>query len=196
MFWACHFKVQQCPNFSQGYGGQETYARRYSFKPSFNLPPNIRTMAGDTRDENQPPTRAPPPGATEPPDHVKIPNKVYEVFHSQPQSANTLPEGSGQNTAGGRERPPAITDAVKTIKLEDFKKVHMYPCVRESLLMGIGSGFGIGGIRALWGGTFSCASIEEPLLRPLSYSSYTESCELGSGNICLCFIRQLRILFV
>ncbi|KAH8777197.1 hypothetical protein BGZ57DRAFT_761631, partial [Hyaloscypha finlandica] len=93
----------------------------------------------------------PPPGATEPPDHVKTPNKVYEVFHSQPQSANALPEGSGQNTAGGRERPPAITDAVKTIKLEDFKKVHMYPCVRESLLMGIGSGFGIGGIRALWG---------------------------------------------
>ncbi|PMD67596.1 uncharacterized protein K444DRAFT_515054 [Hyaloscypha bicolor E] len=108
-------------------------------------------MAGDTRDENQSPTRGPPPGASEPPDHVKTPNKVYEVFHSPPQSANALPEGSGQNTAGGRERPPAITDAVKTIKLEDFKKVHMYPCVRESLLMGIGSGFGIGGIRALWG---------------------------------------------
>jgi hypothetical protein len=132
---------------------------------SLNLPPNIRTMAGDTRDENQSPTRRPPPGATEPPDHVKTPNKVYEVFHSPPQSANALPEGSGQNTAGRRERPPAITDAVKTIRLEDFKKVHMYPCVRESLLMGIGSGFGIGGIRALWGGTFSCASIEEPSLR-------------------------------
>jgi hypothetical protein len=30
----------------------------------------------------------------------------------------------------------------------------MYPCVRESLLMGIGGGFGMGGVRALWGGMF------------------------------------------
>jgi len=121
-------------------------------------------MAGDTRDSNQSTPRGPPPGAVEPPDHVKTPNKVYEVFNSPPPSANALPEGSGQNTAGGRERPPAITDAVKTIKLEDFKKVHMYPCVRESLLMGIGSGFGIGGIRALWGGMFSSARVKELLL--------------------------------
>jgi cytochrome c oxidase assembly protein subunit 20 len=117
-------------------------------------------MAGDTRDSNQSTPRGPPPGAVEPPDHVKTPNKIYEVFHSPPQSANALPEGSGQNTAGGRERPPAITDAVKTIKLEDFKKVHMYPCVRESLLMGIGGGFGIGGIRALWGGMLFSFPVE------------------------------------
>ena len=121
-------------------------------------------MAGDTRDSNQSTPRGPPPGVVEPPDHVKTPNKIYEVFNSPPPSANALPEGSGQNTAGGRERPPAITDAVKTIKLEDFKKVHMYPCVRESLLMGIGGGFGIGGIRALWGGMFSSVLIEELLL--------------------------------
>jgi hypothetical protein len=30
----------------------------------------------------------------------------------------------------------------------------MYPCVRESLLMGIGGGFGMGGVRALFGGMF------------------------------------------
>ena len=40
------------------------------------------------------------------------------------------------------------------MRLEDFKQVHMYPCVRESLLMGIGGGFGVGGVRALWGGEF------------------------------------------
>jgi cytochrome c oxidase assembly protein subunit 20 len=110
-------------------------------------------MAGDTRDSNQLTPRGPPPGAIEPPEHVKSP-KIYEVFHSPPSNANALPEGSGQNTAGGRQQAPALTDAVKTVKLEDFKKVHMYPCVRESLLVGIGSGFGIGGIRALWGGRF------------------------------------------
>jgi cytochrome c oxidase assembly protein subunit 20 len=128
----------------------------------FKLPSvfNIGTMAGDTRDSNPLTPRGPPPGATEPPEHVKTP-KVYEVFHSPPQNANALPEGSGLNTAGGHERPPALADAVKTIKLEDFKKVHMYPCVRESLLMGIGGGFGIGGIRALWGGMFFSMSVEK-----------------------------------
>ena len=50
---------------------------------------------------------------------------------------------------------PKLGDVVKTVRLEDFKQVYMYPCVRESLLMGIGGGFGIGGVRALWGGTFS-----------------------------------------
>jgi cytochrome c oxidase assembly protein subunit 20 len=109
-------------------------------------------MAGDTRDGTHSPPRGPPPGVNEPPEHVKTPNKVYEVF-SAPPSANALPEGSGQNTAGGHEATPSLTEAIKTVRLGDFKQVHMYPCVRESLLMGIGGGFGIGGIRALWGCT-------------------------------------------
>jgi cytochrome c oxidase assembly protein subunit 20 len=109
-------------------------------------------MAGDTRESSSSPSsRGPPPGALEPPEHVKTPNKIYEVFDAPP-SANALPEGSGQNTAGSREPAPSLGDAIKTVRLGDFKQVHMYPCVRESLLMGIGGGFGIGGIRALWGG--------------------------------------------
>lgn len=108
------------------------------------------TMADDTREPNTP--RVPPAGATEPPSHVKTPNKVYEVFNAPPPSANALPEGSGQNTAGSREPVPTLGDAIKTVRLGDFKQVYMYPCVRESLMMGIGGGFAMGGIRALWGG--------------------------------------------
>ncbi|KAF4627797.1 hypothetical protein G7Y89_g10357 [Cudoniella acicularis] len=109
-------------------------------------------MAGDTRDSQTPiPPRGPPPGATEPPEHVKTPNKIYEVFSAPPPNANALPEGSGQNTAGGREKNPGLADAIKTVRVEDFKQVHMYPCVRESLLTGIGGGFAMGGVRALWG---------------------------------------------
>ncbi|KAH8687112.1 hypothetical protein BGZ60DRAFT_425039 [Tricladium varicosporioides] len=110
-------------------------------------------MAGDTRDSQAASStlRDPPPGATEPPEHVKTPNKIYEVFSAPPANANILPDGSGQNTAGGREKNPGLTDAIKTVRFEDFKQVHMYPCVRESLLTGIAGGFGMGGIRALWG---------------------------------------------
>jgi cytochrome c oxidase assembly protein subunit 20 len=107
-------------------------------------------MAGDTRDPDPTSPRGPPPGATAPPDHVKSP-KVYEVFHAPP-NANALPEGSGLNTAGVHTEVPTLADAVKTVRLEDFKQVHMYPCVREALLNGIGGGFAISGIRALFGG--------------------------------------------
>ncbi|KAG0647191.1 Cytochrome c oxidase assembly [Hyphodiscus hymeniophilus] len=110
-------------------------------------------MAGDTRDHlrSDPAPRGPPPGEKAPPTHITSgAPKVYEVFNVPP-SANALPEGSGQNTAGANQPTPKIGDVVKTVKLEDFKKVYMYPCVRDSLLMGIGGGFGMGGVRALWG---------------------------------------------
>ena len=107
-------------------------------------------MAGDTRDTSHTPIRGPPPGATLPPEHVKD-AKVYEVFHA-PGNANALPEGSGQNTAGGKLPNPSLGEAVKTVRLGDFKQIHMYPCVRESLLTAIGGGFAVGGIRALLGG--------------------------------------------
>lgn len=99
----------------------------------------------DKPTDSNPVPRGPPPGATEPPAHVSQP-KVYEVFN-----ANALPDGSGQNTAGSRSNP-GLMDAIKTVKLEDFKEVHKYPCVRESLLTGIGAGLGMGGIRAIFRG--------------------------------------------
>ncbi|KAL3426339.1 hypothetical protein PVAG01_03129 [Phlyctema vagabunda] len=107
-------------------------------------------MADDTRDSERPIPRGPPPGETAPPDHVKQP-KIYEVFNAPPSSANALPEGSGQNTAGGRAEALSLSSAIKTVRLEDFKQVYMYPCVRESLLYGIGGGFAMGGVRALLG---------------------------------------------
>ena len=126
--------------------------------PNSHSPPpplsTITTMAGDTRDPARDPTisRSFPPSSSPPP---SPPPKTYETFSTPPQSANILPESSGQNTAGSPSHKPlpSLAEAVKTVRLEDFKQVHMYPCVRESLLLGIGAGFGVGGVRALLGGT-------------------------------------------
>ncbi|TGO14697.1 hypothetical protein BTUL_0049g00060 [Botrytis tulipae] len=107
-------------------------------------------MADDTGNSNST-LRGPPPGATSPPDHVKTPNKVYEVFHTPPENANALPDGSGQNTAGAHKETPTLGAAVKTVRWQDFSQVHMYPCARESFLTGIGGGFAMGGIRAIFG---------------------------------------------
>lgn len=58
------------------------------------------------------------------------------------------------NTAGGSIRETSVLEAAKTIKLRDFKELHKKPCARDSFLVGIGAGFGVGGIRAVIGGWF------------------------------------------
>lgn len=75
------------------------------------------------------------------------------VEGSRPQNANLLPGGT-MNTAGGNIRETSILEAAKTIKLRDFKELHKKPCARDSFLVGIGAGFGVGGIRAVIGGRF------------------------------------------
>ena len=68
-----------------------------------------------------------------------------------PSNANALP-GAGLNTAGGSVQHAGLWDAVKSIRLSDFKEVHKKPCVRDSFLLGMGAGFGVGGFRAIMGG--------------------------------------------
>ena len=75
-----------------------------------------------------------------------------------PDNANALP-GGNLNTAGGKVKDANVADALKTVKLEDFKEVHKKPCVRDALLPGIGVGFAVGGIRAIMGGTFATISV-------------------------------------
>ncbi|POS83853.1 hypothetical protein EPUL_004022, partial [Erysiphe pulchra] len=104
--------------------------------------------------------------------NLKPTTKTYETFNTPPPNANALPEGSGQNTAGalGRQEVPSLLEAIKTVRWQDFKQVHMYPCTKDSLIVGIASAFGMGGIRAVFGasipkaanwavGTFAVAAI-------------------------------------
>ena len=93
-------------------------------------------MAADTRKEPEPKPAGSP--------------KTYASF-TPPESANALPGGS-LNTAGGRMPNGSITEIAKSITLEDLQTVHTKPCVRDSLLMGILGGFGVGGVRAILGG--------------------------------------------
>lgn len=136
-------------------------------------------MAGDTRE-------SPREGGSSNPDNAK----TYEVFHSEPASpppsANALPEGSGLNTAGAHAPAPTLGEALKTVRLEDFKQVHMYPCVRDALLAGIGGGFGVGGVRALLGGSWSPDSQSLPSMQchsnPL-YTPHKQTVEIQKANI-------------
>ncbi len=74
------------------------------------------------------------------------------------------------NTAGGNNiRETSILEAAKTIKLRDFKELHKKPCARDSFLVGIGAGFGVGGIRAIIGGWFFFFSPSSPFFSILLF---------------------------
>lgn len=106
-------------------------------------------MAADSR-ESQSSRPSPSPS-----DASASTGKTYDTFNypATADNINSLPGANGKNPRG----PPAsagITDALKSIKIDDFKAVHKKPCTREGFLTGIGAGFGIGGIRAILGGTY------------------------------------------
>lgn len=56
------------------------------------------------------------------------------------------------NNAGGPVENLSYFDAFKTLKLKDFQDLHKKPCARDSLMIGIGAGFTLGGLRAIKGG--------------------------------------------
>ena len=89
-------------------------------------------MAADTRDDNIKKASIP-----------STPSSKGNEREAQAASNATV-------LATGKE--VGVVDVLRTIKLSEFKEVHKKPCVRDSLLTGIGGGFGIGGIRAIWGG--------------------------------------------
>ena len=103
-------------------------------------------MAADTREETSPEAATPQTST--------LHNQKVEPYAvpAAPPNANALPQGAGLNTAGGKPKEAGLFDALRSIKPSEFKEVHKKPCVRDALLTGIGGGFGIGGVRAIWGG--------------------------------------------
>ena len=106
-------------------------------------------MAADTREDTSPPSST--PSQTKPPSSQGKETEAYAV-PTLPQNANALPAASGLNTAGGKPKEASLFDALRSIRMSEFKEVHKKPCVRDALLTGIGGGFGIGGVRAILGG--------------------------------------------
>ncbi|KFY43812.1 hypothetical protein V494_01806 [Pseudogymnoascus sp. VKM F-4513 (FW-928)] len=135
-------------------------------------------MSDDKGAKRQSHPADPPPGATAPPDHVDKP-KIYEVFDGT-STANALPEGYGQNSAGRRPQNVSLTEAAKTVRVEDFKNIHTYPCVREGLLTAIGGGFAVGGTRMLFG---------TPIIRACNWAAGT-FCLLGIGSYEFCLQKR------
>ncbi|KAL8994578.1 MAG: hypothetical protein Q9169_005496 [Polycauliona sp. 2 TL-2023] len=103
-------------------------------------------MAADTRDSTSPKQSS----ATS--DTVGSNGKTYDTFNYPATTENkqNLP-GANSGNLVRKQTEPGIVDALKTIKLQDFKEVHKKPCTREGFLTGIGAAFATGGVRAILG---------------------------------------------
>lgn len=72
--------------------------------------------------------------------------------------------GGTQHTAGGKMPEVSFTTAFEGgLKWSDFTDLPKKPCVRDALLLGIGVGFALGGLRAIFRGErrLSARSCEE-----------------------------------
>jgi cytochrome c oxidase assembly protein subunit 20 len=76
--------------------------------------------------------------------------KLWDAFGNPEESANVLATGPG--SSGRDSSDVTVTDAMKSMSLKDATTFYKKPCARDSLLLGIGAGFGIGGVRGVLGG--------------------------------------------
>ncbi|PKX91973.1 COX20 family protein [Aspergillus novofumigatus IBT 16806] len=77
--------------------------------------------------------------------------KLWEAFGNPEESANVL-SNTGYNGAKKDANDVSVTEAVKSMSLKEVTSFYKAPCARDSLLLGIGAGFGIGGLRGVLGG--------------------------------------------
>lgn len=68
-----------------------------------------------------------------------------------PENANLMAGGT-QHTAGGKNPEVNLVNAIKTGR--PFTEVHKAPCVRDSLLQGIGAGTAVGATRMIFGSMY------------------------------------------
>ncbi|KAL2003283.1 hypothetical protein VTN02DRAFT_4404 [Thermoascus thermophilus] len=111
-------------------------------------------MAGNTRDFSDPPASdKPTDDATKSQDPPKPKHefpksqvgKLWDAFGNPEEPINLM-------APNAKEKDVSLTQAVKSISLNDFFSFYKAPCARESLLTGLGAGFGVGGIRGILGG--------------------------------------------
>jgi cytochrome c oxidase assembly protein subunit 20 len=126
-------------------------------------------MAADTREPETSPTDSLSHDSLQPRKKPKYDTpksqtaKLWEAFGNPEEPINLLP-GANYNSAGGKPKEATLTDAFKTLSLSDLTTFYKTPCARDSLLVGMGAGFGIGGVRGILGGNERDCS-DDPVTR-------------------------------
>lgn len=109
-----------------------------------------------------------------------------------PENANLMAGGTA-HTAGGKAPDYTFQNAWNMVRADEFKDLAKKPCVRDSLMTGIGVGFGAGGLRAILGGnayihTTACISADNGCRSSVGFL------QLGSKLVRVGFFRTVPIL--
>jgi cytochrome c oxidase assembly protein subunit 20 len=115
------------------------------------------TMAGESPDPGAPAVPVEPPAADggeaeRKPKH-KFPKsqlgQLWDEFGNPKDRPNLM---GNYDPAGRPPKEPTYLEAAKTLSAETMNSFYKTACARDSLLIAIGTGFGVGGIAAVLGG--------------------------------------------
>lgn len=70
------------------------------------------------------------------------------------KTVNVWAKPADEQDAANPNRHPSISEAVSSIKPEDFANIAGTPCARNGFLTGIASGFGLGGLKFILSGSY------------------------------------------
>ncbi|KAJ5551147.1 Cytochrome oxidase biogenesis protein Cox20 subunit [Penicillium sp. DV-2018c] len=79
--------------------------------------------------------------------------KLWDAFGNPEDPVNALAQAT-YKPRGKNPKDVSYSEIIGSVSLSEMSTVHKRPCARESLLTGIGVGFGVGGLRGVLKGRY------------------------------------------
>ncbi|KAJ5266804.1 hypothetical protein N7478_009612 [Penicillium angulare] len=103
--------------------------------------------------------------------------KLWDAFGNPEEKVNMLSNAS-YKPRGKSAKDVSYSEVIGDVSVSEMASFYKVPCARESLMTGIGAGFGIGGTRAIFGGMRSLWSAGNWAVTAFAITS------LGAYEIC------------
>lgn len=122
--------------------------------------------------------------------------KLWDAFGDPEDRVNVLANAT-YKPPGKDANDVSYSDVVGNMSMSEISSFYKAPCARESLLTGIGVGFGIGGVRGIFGGIHrACGGLHWMfgLIGSFRVTLIMGCWELGCWSVCSHVFGSLRTL--
>lgn len=85
--------------------------------------------------------------------------KLWDAFGNPEEPANALAKAT-YKPQGKDPKDVSYSEIIGSVSLSEMSTIHKRPCARESLMTGIGVGFGVGGLRGVLKGMKSHSGLQ------------------------------------
>ncbi|CAG8172639.1 unnamed protein product [Penicillium salamii] len=125
--------------------------------------------------------------------------KLWDAFGNPEEPANALAKAT-YKPPGKNPKDVSYSEVIGSVSLAEMSNIHKRPCARESLMTGIGVGFGVGGLRGvlkgrygLWSaGNWAVGMFAITSLGAYEYCRYLRNKELSGMAEALDLMNQLK----